>query len=246
MRKQIQTVAAVLGVVGGTTCVGTSALGAMVAEPAQVAARTLSVSGTGKATGTPDLATMDFAVIAQADTASAAMRKNANQMTKVRDALEALGVQQKDMQTGNFYLQPRYPRNSVSARDDRKIDGYTANNTLTVRLRSVDKVGTAIDRAVAAGANSLGGLRFGFQNTDDLLARARRAAVRDARATAELLVDEAGVKLGAVQSISTHSAGPQPLLEGRMMAVDASMASTPIEAGEGQISVQVNIVYGLE
>ncbi len=244
MKTQYALFAALAVTVGACGIEGTPA---QASEPI-AAQRTLSVSGTGKATGTPDMAMMDFAVIAQADTASAAMQQNAARMTKVRDALKGLGVQSKDLQTSGFYLQPRYARDERGRTDTNKIVGYTAGNTLAVRLRDVDKVGTAIDRAVGAGANNLGSLQFGFQNPDDMLEKARRAAVKDARALADLLVEEAGATLGPVQSISVNSYQPRPQARMRMeaMAMDAAPAATPIEAGEGQLSVTVHMVYELK
>ncbi|MEM6649344.1 MAG: SIMPL domain-containing protein [Pseudomonadota bacterium] len=211
------------------------------------APRTLSVTGQGKATATPDLAMMNFAVVSQGNMAGEAITQNSAKMNKVRDALKALNIEARDMQTSGFYLNPRYERDERGRTNSNKIIGYEAGNTLSIRLRDVAMVGEAIDKAVAAGANSLNGLQFGFQNQDELLEQARRNAVRDARGLAELLAEEADVELGDVMSMSISSYYPQPRMmrmESRMVAADA--APTPIEAGESSLSVTVNMTYELD
>ncbi|MEM9235075.1 MAG: SIMPL domain-containing protein [Pseudomonadota bacterium] len=216
------------------------------ASPAE-APRTLSVSGQGQAFGTPDMAMMQFGVVAQGRTAGEAMAANAEAMTAVRNRLRELGIAARDMQTANFSLSPvyeRYDRNS-SNQEQRKIVGYNVNNTLSVRLRDIEKVGDTIDAAVASGANNLNGLSFGFQDQSDLEDEAKRAAVKEARATAELLAEEAGVQLGRVMtlSVSSYNPRPQPVAMARMEAADMA---TPIEAGESSLSANVSMTFEIE
>lgn len=210
------------------------------------APRTLSVSGEGQAYGTPDLAMMQFGVVAEGKTAGEAMEANAEAMTAVRNRLRELGIAARDMQTSNFSLNPVYApynRNS-STSDERKIVGYSVNNSLSVRLRDIDKVGATIDAAVSAGANNLGGLQFGFQDQTELEEEAKRAAVREARKTAEIVADEAGVTLGRVMTLSVSGySRPRPVAMARMEAADSV---TPIEAGESSLSANVSVTFEIK
>jgi hypothetical protein len=207
--------------------------------------RFLSVTGEGRAIGTPDMATLTLSVISEGKTASAAMQANAAQANRVRDSLKGLGIEARDMQTSGLSLNPTYAQNAQGYTDTSKIVGYQAQNSLFIRIRDVSRVGEAIDKATTSGANNIGGLQFGFQDTNKLLEAARRTAVKDAEAQAKLLAEEAGVALGPVSNISSYSVAPQPvMMEARAMAFDAS-AAPPIEAGEGQLSVQVSITYSL-
>lgn len=207
--------------------------------------RTISVSGEGEATGTPDMAIMQFGVVAEGKTAGEAMTANSQAMTKVRDKLKELGIAAKDMQTSNFSLNPVYPPYDRNKPEERKITGYSVNNSLTVRLRDIDKVGATIDAAVGAGANNLGGLNFGFQDQSDLEDEAKKDAVRQARATAELVAKEAGVSLGEVMTIAvnSYSGRPQPVAMSRMATAESA---TPIEAGESSLSASVSITYRIK
>lgn len=219
------------------------------ASDAQVAdtPRTLSVSGEGVAVGTPDLAMLTFAVETTGTTAKEAMSDNANRLAAVRDELKGLGVEARDMQTTGFSLNPNYDYDKNNRRDRNKIVGYTARNGLFVRLRDVEKAGEAIDKAVTAGANRLDSLSFGFQEPGKLKEQAQRDAVRNARAVAELMAEEAGVRLGPVlsMSMSSHSPSPRPMMmQSRAMAAD--VAPTPVEAGESALNVSVHMKFGLK
>ncbi|MGV6819415.1 MAG: SIMPL domain-containing protein [Parvularcula sp.] len=208
--------------------------------------RTLSVSGTGNAAAVPDLAILTFGVQAQGNTAGEALSANSAHMNKVVNTLKGMGIEPRDLQTSNFSLNPLYSRDARGRMDTNQIIGYRTTNTLTVRVRDTGKVGETIDKAVGAGANNFQGLSFGFQDSGALLEEARRKAVRNARAIADLMAEEAGVKIGTVLTMNENSYNPQPRPMARMMAMDAEAAPAPIEAGESELSVTVNIVYSLK
>ena len=103
-----------------------------------------------------------------------------------------------------------------------------------------------LDAAVADGANSLNGLTFGVSNEDALMDEARRAAVAEAKARAELLASAAGVTLGPIISISEAAEmmpRPMPMMRA---AAEAMPAPVPVEGGELGLSASVSIVWALE
>ena len=79
-----------------------------------------------------------------------------------------------------------------------------------------------------------------------MLDNARKKAVEDAHAKAELLAGAAGVSLGRVVQIS-ESGGvimpPQPMY--RAAAMD-KMESVPIAAGQQTLSTNVSITYEIQ
>ncbi|MEX0645846.1 MAG: SIMPL domain-containing protein [Parvularculaceae bacterium] len=219
-----------------------SACGAATDAPAQKdAPRTLSVSGVGEASGAPDLAVLSIGVEAEAATAAAALAQNAAQMNATISKLKSAGVADKDMQTLNLSISPRY--NYEENRAAPKILGYVATNMLSVKLRNLETAGAIIDETVAEGANSLGGLSFGFADPKPLMNTAREDAVADAKARAELIAKAAGVTLGPILMIQDGYAAPPPTpyMDTRMMAAESK--STPISAGESTFSATVSIIY---
>lgn len=206
--------------------------------------RLMTVSGEGEAAGVPDVAIMSIGVETEGRTAAEALSLNATRMSAAIAKLKARGVAPKDMQTSSISVNPRYDYNNEGRPP--KIVGYTAQNSLTVKLRDLAKAGSVIDDAVSDGANTLGGFSFTFDNPKPLMNEARKAAVSDARAKAELYAAAAGVTLGAVMQIQDGYASqpsPQPMME---MRVAAKAAPTPIETGESSVTANVTIVYEIK
>ena len=71
---------------------------------------------------------------------------------------------------------------------------------------------------------------------------ALEAAVDDARESAEALADAADLTLGRVTAVVEGSDAPSPLAMAAR-AADEAAASTPIEAGEHEISATVTVTF---
>ena len=160
------------------------------------------------------------------------------------DRLKKRGVAERDIQTANLSVNPRYDYETRPGAP--MLVGYAASNTLTVKLRDIDKAGAVIDETVKEGANTLGGLSFGFENADPLFDKARAAAVADARDRAELLAKAAGVELGPILQIreGVDAGGPVPVFDGRVAMAEAK--STVVAAGESTVTATVTLVYEIQ
>ena len=71
-------------------------------------------SGTGKATSAPDLAILRLGVQDLANTVGEARTAAATAMTAVIDSVKEDGVEEKDIQTGRYSIQPRYTGREVT------------------------------------------------------------------------------------------------------------------------------------
>ncbi|SFD44837.1 SIMPL domain-containing protein [Roseivivax sediminis] len=201
----------------------------------------LTVTGEGQAAAEPDMALVTVGVSEQADTAVAAMDAASAVADRMLSRLESLEVQPRDVQTTSLSLNPVYVDSREPGQRPR-IDGYEASNNVTVRVRALDSLGDVLGALLEDGANTLGGLSFDVADPDPLLEAARRDAVQDARAKAELYAEAAGVTLGEIVTIDeSGSGGGQPMPMAEMRA-----ASVPIAAGETGYSATVRIVYDLE
>lgn len=69
---------------------------------------TITVSGTGEAYASPNLAVMTFSVVSEAPTVTAAMQNNTAKMNAVINAVKQYGVDAKDLQTSGFNVNPHY------------------------------------------------------------------------------------------------------------------------------------------
>ena len=217
----------------------------VLATPAALAdstPRTLTVNGSGEVRAAPDQATLSTGVVTQGRNASDALKANARAMTAVFDTLKAAGIAEKNIQTSNFSVSPRYAEYKPGTSGPQRIVGYEVSNTVTVLVDRLDRVGPTIDALVAAGSNQIDGPTFSVADPGPLLARAREAAVKDAMARAETLARAAGVTLGPITSIGENGgySPPQPLMR---MAMTADKLQTPIAGGEQSISAGVSITW---
>ena len=215
--------------------------GALLAATATQAAG-ITVTGTGRVKYTPDIAYLTFGLQTEDATAAGAWKKNADAVKKVFDALKALGVKEKDLQTAGVSVNPKYNRKKD---EEPQLVGYVATYDLSVTARKLADVGKLLDAAVDAGANRNVGIRFASANPEKMLDEARTAAVKEARKKAELYATGAGAGLGLVQSISEGTAGHYQEHRLAMPQAAKFSDSLPIAPGEQEMSVTVTLTYGL-
>ncbi len=197
----------------------------------------ITVTGIGTVEAVPDIATLMIGVTTQGDTAAAAMAANSASVEAVIARLTAAGIEARDMQTSNLSLNPNWTGYDSSVPT---ISGYVATNLLTIRVRKLDALGTVLDAAITDGANTLNGLTFDLAEPEPARNEARKEAVADARAKAELLAVAAGVTLGRIISISEVSVGTEPM---PMFRQDAASAAVPVAGGEVGMSASITISY---
>jgi uncharacterized protein YggE len=223
-----------------------------VALPLQAEDRlsTIRVSGEGEIAIAPDIAMINVGVVREAKTARAALTANSEAMAKVLAAMQAKGIQDKDLQTANFNISPRYyypPHKNGQERKPPSITGYTVSNNLAIRIRDLSSVGDILDQVVTLGVNTGGNIQFANDNPKQAIVAAREAAMKDAIEKANTLANAAGVKLGKVLSITENSRGgrPVPMMKARF-AAEAMADSVPVSAGENSYSVTVNIEWEID
>jgi hypothetical protein len=204
----------------------------------------LVVNGEGIVIARPDIATVTIGVVSEAANARAALDANNNNMRNVVSSITAAGVEERDIGTSGFNVEPVYSRPPLrpdGSQENPQIIGYRVSNQVTVRIRNIDNSGAVLDAVVTAGANRLTGIEFGIAEPGRLNDEALRNAIADARRKADLIAQAAGVRLVRVLSISTNNAFPRPEFDMRLAA--ASAKEVPILQGERTLSATASIVY---
>ena len=215
----------------------------MIAEGNSV----LAVSGDGKVTKVPDIATFQVAVMTTGTTAKEALDENSKQMRSVFEAIKRLGISERDVQTSRVAVEPQFEQTEEI--DYRrtvvpKIIGYAAVNRLLIKQRELGDFGATIDQLIAAGANAVGGPSFGLADSSKETDDARIAAVQDARRKAELYANAAGLKVVRILQISDGSFddGAPRANFGFWQAMETGV---PVAEGEVEVSASVNMVFEL-
>ena len=150
-------------------------------DPSQT--RSFSVSGEGKTVVVPDVAQISFTVLTEGGTNLESLQnQNTTKMNSVIDYVKKQGVDDKDIKTQNYSVQPRYQYfdcfrgGSGEACPPPEITGYTIQQTAQIKIRDFSKIGELLSGVVRNGANTVSQLFF---SVDD-----RTAAENEARAEA--------------------------------------------------------------
>ena len=211
--------------------------------------RSISVTGQGEASGKPDLAEINAGVQTFADTVIDASRQNQAVVERIFDALQEQDIASEDIQTSNYsiWAEQDYSRDGEPGKE--RITGFRVSNIVHVKVRDISKVGEVLAAVTDAGANSINGIQFTVQDTDELEKRAREAAMADARARAESLASLAGVGLGEVISLSMSSAPdyPRPYAASRVMEMADAGAPVPgIAPGQQSVTVTIHASFAIQ
>lgn len=227
---------------------GCSALAPAAQEPIQESGLSdiITVTGTGLASGSPDIATVILGVNVLDDDAGDAVT-GANQiMEAVTQSLSELGIAEQDIQTKYFNVWPeeRYNPETGLPSGERS---YRVESSLQVRVREINLLGEVIGTAMDAGANNVSSLTFGLEDPAALLNEARSAAVDDAQDKAAQLADLLGVELGEPVMIGeASSSNGLPVPYGVEAAVGIGGGAPPISQGETSVNVSVSVTYRIE
>lgn len=204
----------------------------------------LAVSVQAEARRAPDIATLSVGVVTEAPDANAAMRANAEQMTKVVAAIKSAGVADRDVRTTGVNLSPQYQYRDQQAP---RITGYQANNTVSVKVRDIAKLGEVMDALAGAGANQISGPNFEIDQPEPVFDEARRKAVELARSRAQTYASALGLTVRRVVSLNEGVGGgyqPVPMMAMARMA-DSAAAAPPVAPGENTVSVNLEVVFEL-
>lgn len=246
MNMRISTLITALALVALAISVG--AIVTLWARPQVIAAaqnpvpvRQITVVGHGDAKAAPDTAMVQVGVQSEAETSRQALTDNNAKMQTLIAKLKELGVADKDIQTSNLSISPRY--------DDRGRDvvGYQVSNMVSVKIRNIGQTGELLDKVVDAGANSIYGISFMIDEPKSLEQTARDQAIADARTRAQAMAQSAGGTVGQVISITENiGSTPPPMMrmEAATMA-DSTGGGAPVQAGEQTINAQVQITFEL-
>jgi len=224
---------------------------------------TISFSGHGEVNAVPDIANIYFTISKDAKTADTAQNGVAEIEKTALDFLKSKDIADKDIKTENVSVYPKYeyvrtlcPQTEVGApatvsydcgNSKRVLSGYTASESITVKIRKVDDAGTVMQGLGLAGVSNLSGPNFAIDKEDELKAEARKLAIDEAKAKAESLAKDLGVRLVKIVNFN-ESGNNYPMMYATDMAMAKSSgerAPAPAELpkGENTISSDVTITY---
>ncbi len=202
--------------------------------------RSISVNGTGAATAAPDVANVNLGVETISPDPAEAVSQNNEKMTAVMTAIASLGIAPAGVQTINYTMSIEQvtDKEGIPTGETR----YHVNNQIRVEVTDLTQTGNVLQKALAAGANTVAGVDFSVADVTALQQQARDKAMANAKAKAEQLAAGFGVKLGAVHNVNEFSVvlAPMPMAEGI-----GGGGPVPVHGGSLSVSIEIQVVYDL-
>lgn len=206
-----------------------------------------SITGTGTVYAKADIANLQVGLRTGTKTTPAlATSESTKKMNDVVAVLKELGVEEKDIKTTGYSLNPVY---NYTNQRGQELVGYEVTQNLTLKIRDLAKIGDIIAKTTEKGANQIGGINFTIDDEFALKNQARELAIEKAKEKAELIAKQSGMKLGEVKSVY-ESQEQTPVTYAYTnakldMAVSSGggIASPEIQSGQNEIKVDVTLVY---
>ena len=203
-----------------------------IAEAADV--NTITVAATKQVDVDADTARVTFGVRSRDESALAATRELSARTDGVLDALRGAGFDDDELATTDLSLERVCLRECSDPRPhdgipNHPVYGYRGTAAIQLETQKLDRLGTAIDSAIAGGATAIRGISYTVEDKDAAVLEALREAMRAARDKASVIAEEAGRTLGPAIIIT----------EGRTSApssfslLDRGVSSDTVSAGGG-------------
>lgn len=204
---------------------------------------TITIQGEGRVTAVPDIGAITVSLVNSNKDAAKAMDANNTQFNALIDAMKKAGIDKKDLTTSAYNVYPKY-----EWPDGKQVlTGYEVSQSLTVKIRNLEKSGEIITLAGQNGANQVSGLTFTIDEPEALRQQAREKALQNALEKASTLAKQTGTHLGKIVSFSESSSGgyptPSPVYYDRAESGVMNMSAPSIEAGSQDIYVFATVQY---
>lgn len=204
-------------------------------RPTESSFTRVTVSGDSQAKLAPDTAVITFSVITAGKQALDVQNENARKSEAVTNAIKViLPAEGSEIKTSNYSLNPQQDYYSGKTP---KILGYEVRNTVTVSVSKLDIVGSIIDAATAAGANSVEGIQYVVGQASPAQGEALALATKQATAKAEAIAASLNGKI--VRVVQSTEGGIDPRhVQASYAAASAANSNasefrprTPIQSG---------------
>lgn len=221
----------------------------------------INVTGEGEAYAIPDIAEISFSITDEAKTAPEARKLVDGKMKAIHAFLEESKVEDKDIKTTAYNLNPKYEWQKTGAyvpcalgyncppqEGKQVLVGYEVTQSVDVRIHEIDDAGLVLGGLSDKGASYVSGLTFTVDDEDVVKESARKEAIEKAQAKAKKLAAQLGVDIVRITSFSEGSNYPtynyaRGGMEMKATSADVAPEAANIPAGENKYTSSVTITY---
>ena len=208
----------------------------------------INVNGTGEIRVSADTAVISLGVNARDKDVLKAQQKVNESIASIRTTLTGQGVKEENINTEfiNIYVTYDYQNG------EEEFAAYNASSTLAIKITDMESIGSLIDAAFAAGANTLNGISFSASDTEEAKSEALKKAVEDAAKKADILAQASELKISGIESITESGVYSYENNVGNVYAKSldvmdaAAEAGTVVQAAKLIVSASVSITFSAE
>ena len=161
-------------------------------------------------------------------------------MNKLIEKVKALGIDAKDIQTTNYNIYPQY---DYLQDKGQVLRGYEVNQSVTVKIRDLEKANQVLGLAGEVGANNVSGLSFTIDDDEVYKAEARKLALDKISEKAKTLTSLLGVKVVSVVSYNEYEGGggiyPMKAYADSTMGMGGGAPS--VESGSTDVTINASV-----
>ena len=246
--KKSMVIIAVLSVLAG------SMMTSQAGQSGEKERGSISVSTSSEADVAPDVADISFAVVTtDAKSMQKATLINKDISEKVYNVLK----EQINTANGDYIKTSNYNASPVYIYKDKKqvLDKYQVSNRVTVHTKSLDKLGSMIDKSMEAGATNVDSLNFSISNYESKCNSLIESAVKKANSRAGIAAKGSGTTLDGIMSMNVSCSenrnynAPRIMMAKSMVlgasndAAEEAKPSTSISAGVIKVYSNVNATF---
>ncbi len=209
----------------------------------------ISVSGEGKVTASPDIVRIQAGISEIAPTTKKAQTAANEKIKTILSTLEQYDINKKDIQTTNLSFYPEYDWQPSG----RKLLGQKVQQTLNVIIRNIngkpDRVTNILDALGEVNGLELNSVQFDIDDRTELFTKARKEAFSKAKQKAEELAGLGEVKLLPPITISENTINYQPPMVRNFAMAEGGMGGggdSSLPSGELEITATISVVFGIE
>ena len=222
------------------------ALGAFYLKPWQTKPdEIISVTSTGKAQVTPNVATITANIESKNQDLDKARQENAQKVSTLVSQLKNLGVEEKDIKTQQVSGGPGY---EIMIYPPRKPNTNQFTTSLEIKIRNFENTDEIITAMTQNGATNLYGPNLTVDEAlqEEGKSKARENAVVEAKKKGEQLAKLSGRKLGKAVKITEQGDYGYPIAILARGEADLKAQASQIQPGQNEVTITLQVDFELK
>ncbi|MCT4592490.1 MAG: SIMPL domain-containing protein [Candidatus Gracilibacteria bacterium] len=253
MKKEITIIAATAVVCATLFGLSTNIkeTGITIKNTASNEQNSISVTGDGKVTATPDTVHINVGVSELGKTTKEAQEKANQKLNQILESLKEFNIPKSNIQTDNISFRPEY---EWQEDNKRVLIGQRVSQNLNIKIPGIDKdaekTSKIIDSLGKIDGIELGSIRFDIEEKKAFFTKAREQAFQKAEQKAKELAKLGKVELLKPVHISESTFDYNPPIYRNFAKMEASMdmdgSGSSVPAGELEISANVSVIFEIK